>query len=167
MSEEAASPWYFAYGSNMSPEIFLGRRKMRPIMTRWGRLDGYRICFDLPIGPGERGVANLEPAAGASTYGVLYLLAPGDFDRLDRTEAVHVGVYGRTPVEVLAEERELVRAFAYRSSFSAEGRKPSARYLGLLLDGAHHHALPETYLRFLESFELAVDERLVPARSSD
>ena len=40
------------------------------------------------------------------------------------------------------------------------GRKPSARYLGLLLEGAREHALPQDYLRRLEGLELAVDERL-------
>src|SRR5205807_3974084 len=68
--------WYFGYGSNMSRSIFCERRGMRPLATRWGWLEGYRLCFNLPIGPGERGVANLEPEAGARTCGVLYLLTP-------------------------------------------------------------------------------------------
>ena len=66
--------WYFGYGSNMSRSIFCERRGMRPLATRWGWLEGYRLCFDLPIGPGERAVANVEPQAGARFLGMLPLL---------------------------------------------------------------------------------------------
>ncbi len=151
--------WYFGYGSNMSRSIFCERRGMRPLATRWGWLEGYRLCFNLPIGPGERGVANLEPEAGARTCGVLYLLTPEDFDRLDRSEGVHRGIYRRIPVQVLAEGEEPVPALTYRSSWGQEGRKPSARYLGLLVGGARQHGLPREYETFLESHELAWDER--------
>src|SRR6185436_11277275 len=117
--------WYFAYGSNMSPATFVGRRGMRPLATRWGWLDGYRLRFDLPIGPGERGCANVEPAAHARVAGVVYRISHEDAQRLDRTE---LG-YRRAPVEVLVDDGERVAAFTYESSVRVAGRKPSARYL--------------------------------------
>ncbi len=157
----AAPPlWYFAYGSNLDPATFGGRRGMRPLATRLGRLEGYRLCFDIPIGPGERGVANVAPQPGALVCGVLYALAAEDAVILDRTEGVHLGVYRRAPVEVVADGDERVAAFTYRSERSVPGRKPSARYMKLLLEGAHHHGLPADYRRFLESIELAWDERV-------
>jgi cation transport regulator ChaC len=151
--------WYFAYGSNMSPGIFLERRGMRPMATRRATLDGHRLCFDLPVGPGERGVANLELCGEARVWGVLYLLTPEQFERLDRTEGVDRGFYQRTAVDVVTDDGERVAAFTYRSRFSTRGRKPSQRYVGLLLEGARHHGLPDEYLRILQAFELAVDER--------
>ena len=150
--------WYFAYGSNMSRAVFLDRRKMRPLQTRWGWLVDYQMCFNIPVGPGERGVANVEPRQGVCTCGVLYSLTPQDFDRLDRTEGVHVGLYRRIAVEVAVGE-ECVAAFTYQSALTRTGRKPSPRYMGLLLDGARHHTLPLAYIRYLESIELACDER--------
>lgn len=159
MTADRPLVWYFAYGSNMNRAIFCERRGMCPVEFRPGWIDGYRLCFDLPIGPGERGVANVVPAPGARTRGVLYLLPPDDCDRLDRTEGVHVGVYGRVPVDVFVGDGEPVAAFTYRSTWSAAGRKPSARYLGLLIEGARHHGLPPEYVAFLESHELAWDER--------
>ena len=162
MSEPADGLWYFAYGSNMCPDIFTGRRRMQPLATRTGCLDGHRLCFNLPVGPGERGVANLEEVAGARTCGVLYLLTPEEFDRLDRTEGVHRGLYTRVPVEIVVPGGERVAAFTYVSSFSSAGRKPSARYMRLLRDGALAHALPEEWLSALAAFELAVDERVPP-----
>ena len=148
--------WYFGYGSNMCPAIFLERRKMSPLETQWGWLDDYRLTFDIPVGPGERGVANVTAEAGARTCGVLYLLTPADGDRLDRSEGVHAGLYRRLAVEV-GEQR--VAAFTYQSSLTQPGRKPSPRYMGLLLEGARHHRLPGEYVRYLEHFELAHDER--------
>jgi len=151
--------WYFAYGSNMHRAIFSDHRQMRPLATRWGWLENYRLCFNLPVGPGERGVANIELEEGARTCGVLYLLTLEDFDRLDRTEGVHRGVYRRIPVEVIAEGEERVPAFTYQSSLTQPDRKPSARYMHLLVEGARQHGLPVEYVYILESFELTWDER--------
>jgi hypothetical protein len=144
----------------MCDATFCGRRGMRPLATRSGRLDGYRICFNLPVGPGERGVANIEQEDGASIHGVLHLLTRAELDRLDRTEGVHVGAYQRIPVEVAVGDGTRVTAITYRSSLTTTGRKPSARYLQLLLDGAREHELPDEYIRFLAGLELAWDERL-------
>jgi cation transport regulator ChaC len=150
--------WYFGYGSNMSPATFLERRQMRPLQTRWGWLDGYRLSFNIPVGSCERGVANLEADDKGRTCGVLYLLPPAECDRLDGTEGVSVGLYRRIVVAVAAGEQR-VTAFTYQSSLTQAGRKPSARYMGLLLEGARHHGLPAAYIDYLESFELAWDER--------
>jgi len=153
--------WYFAYGSNMHPSIFNERRGMHPIDARPGRLDGHRLCFNLPVGPGERGVANLLPEPGAHTWGVLYLLPAAELDHLDRTELVHRGLYQRLPVEVVAR-RHRVPAFTYQSLLGSDGRKPSKRYRRLLIEGARHHGLPAEYIAMLEGLELAFDERVPP-----
>jgi hypothetical protein len=62
--------WYFAYGSNMQAATLRGRRGIEPLDVRIGRLAGYRLCFDIPIGGGSRGVANLAIDAGAEVWGV-------------------------------------------------------------------------------------------------
>ena len=158
MREVTDAVWYFGYGSNMSRNIFCERRRMHPLATRWGWLEGWRLCFDLPIGPGERAVANITPEAAARTCGVLYLLDPEELERLDRSEGVPQ-VYRRIPVEIVIGGEERVAAFTYRSWWTVAGRKPSARYLGLLVAGAREHGLPAEYVTFLESHELARDER--------
>ena len=154
--------WYFAYGSNMSAGTFVERRGIRPLETRWGWVTGYRLCFDLPIGPGERGCANIAPAEGVRVAGVLYRITPADAEHLDRTEGVPQGVYHRVAVDVLVEDVGPVSAFTYRSGRGRAGRKPSARYLGLLLDGARARGLPAAYVAWLEAFDLALDERIGP-----
>lgn len=151
--------WYFAYGSNLHSAIFIERRQMRPLEVRWGWLEGYRLCFNIPIGPGERGVANIEAESGARVCGALYLLTPEDFERLDHTEGVHAEIYRRVAVEVLTERDGAISALAYQSALTTAGRKPSPRYMRLLLDGGRQHGLPKEWMSFLQRFELAVDER--------
>lgn len=151
--------WYFAYGSNMQRGTFVERRGMRPLATRRAYLDHHRLCFDLPIGPGERGVANLVVEAGARTWGVIYRLSPAACDFLDRTEGVDRGFYRRLSIDVGIDDGTRVTAFAYLGERRDARRKPSARYLGLLLDGARELALPDDYVAWLAAFPLAVDER--------
>jgi hypothetical protein len=151
--------WYFAYGSNLDPGTFLGRRRMRPLETRVAVLEHFELRFDLPVGPGERGVANVAPREGEHVWGALYLLRHAEADRLDRTEGVPHDAYRRLDVEARAIDGARIRAFTYRSSRGREGRKPSRRYLGLLLAGARHHGLPAHYVERLRAWPLAVDER--------
>jgi gamma-glutamylcyclotransferase (GGCT)/AIG2-like uncharacterized protein YtfP len=158
--DEGAGAWYFAYGSNMQRATFEQRRGMRPSRRRCGTLSGYRLSFDLPVGPGERGVANVVAAEGDHVCGVLYLLTLEELKRLDTTEGVEHGVYRRVEADVIDGAGSPVRAWIYISAFSTPGRKPSARYMGLLLEGARENQLPEAYIARLEAFELAHDERI-------
>jgi len=71
-------------------------------------------------------------------------------EHLDRTEGVPRGAYRRIPVNAIVDGREQIAAFTYQSDRISLGRKPSARYMGLLIEGAVHHGLPPSYLRYLE-----------------
>jgi cation transport regulator ChaC len=156
---DGARLWYFAYGSNLCRDIFIDRRGMRPMEVRVGRLDGYRLCFDLPIGSGERAVANLIADPAAHVWGALYHLTAAQCEHLDRTEGVPNGIYCRREVSVTDGGGMSVAAFTYESSRRVTARKPSPRYMNLLLAGAREHGLPDPYLTFLRSFALAIDER--------
>jgi cation transport regulator ChaC len=105
--------WYFAYGSNMQRATFIERRGMQPRDVRRAYVDDHRLCFDLPIGPGERGVANLVVEPGARTWGVAYHLSAGACDFLDRTEGVDRGFYRRIAIAAVTDEGERLAAFAY------------------------------------------------------
>jgi len=153
------SLWYFAYGSNLDPGTFLGRRRMRPLDSRVARLDDWALLFDLPVGKGERGVGNVRPEPGSRIWGVAYALSRPAFARLDRTEGVHRGAYQRVPVSLCGPADRVIEAFTYRSERGRPGRKPSRRYLGLLIKGARHHGLPDDYVRELRAIDVAVDER--------
>ncbi|NNL67947.1 MAG: gamma-glutamylcyclotransferase [Myxococcales bacterium] len=151
--------WYFGYGSNTERGTFLGRRRMRPVEVRTGRLDAFELRFDLAVGPGERGVANVAPREGDHVWGVLWRIDEEGAHHLDRTEGVPRGFYQRLPVRVVTPQDEEIAAFTYRSFRGRPGRKPSRRYLSLLLAGARQHGLPEDWIARLRGFELAADER--------
>ena len=132
---------------------------MQPLATRVAALDGFELRFDLPVGPGERGVANVAARAGDVVWGAAYQLSPVDAERLDRTEGVHRGFYQRLAVDLRAVKGERIPAFTYSSARGVAGRKPSRRYLGLILAGARLHGLPDDWIARLRALELAVDER--------
>jgi hypothetical protein len=91
---------------------------------------------------------------------VLYLITTQQAEHLDRTEGVSRGGYRRIPISLIVEAGEQIAAFTYRSERVSWDRKPSLRYMGLLIEGAVQHSLPADYLVYLRSFELAVDERV-------
>jgi len=139
--------------------IFENRRGMHPVQARPAVLENYRIRFNLPIGRGERGVANLESWAGARVWGVLYLITTYEAEHLDRTEGVPLGGYRRIQVSVSVDGAQEIEAFTYQSDKISPRRKPSPRYIALLIEGAVQHGLPPDYIDYLRGFELAVDER--------
>lgn len=132
---------------------------MRPSRSEAARLDGWELVFDLPVGRGERAVANVRPHPTSVVHGVAYWIDASQAQWLDRTEGVPGGAYRRIAVELACGSEGSVAGFTYASSRGVEGRKPSPRYMGLILEGARHHGLPVTYVAWLESLELAVDER--------
>ena len=157
--EAEATLWYFAYGSNLERGTFVGRRRMQPLATAIGVLHDFELRFDLPIGPGERGVANVAARPGDHVWGALYQLTSVEADRLDRTEGVDKGVYRRLAVEVTRPDGGRIAAFTYGSALSRPERKPSRRYLGLLLAGARELGLPAEWVARLRAWPIAVDER--------
>jgi cation transport regulator ChaC len=158
VNDPAALLWYFAYGSNLDPGTFVGRRRMRPCESHVALLREHRLVFDLPIGDGERGVGNLLPSSGEVVYGVAYRITSDEAERLDRTEGVP-HAYRRLDVVVETLDESPLTAFTYLSPHRRSGRKPSERYLSLLLRGARHHGLPALYVSTLAELERAVDER--------
>lgn len=157
----AAAPtvYYFAYGSNLDPRTFVGRRKMRPLSAQVARLDDYRLVFDLGVGKGERGVANVRRAPGEHLWGVVYEVTVSQATHLDRTEGVHRGGYHRLFIELELAGGARQPAYTLESFRGKPRRKPSRRYMGLLLAGARHHGLPEAWVEHLKEHELAIDER--------
>jgi len=143
----------------MDPGTFTERRGMTPSEVAVASLAGWALCFDLPVGPGERGVANLRSDPAATTWGVAYRITVDEGERLDRSEGVPHGVYARRDVTLETRTGRSIVAFTYESVHRAPERKPSPRYIGLLLHGARHHGVPREWIAYLEGLPLAVDER--------
>ena len=91
------------------------------------------------------GVANLELYEDAGVWGVLYLIATDEAEHLDRTEGVPSGGYRGIPVSVNVYSGKEIEAFTYQSDKICLGRKPSPRYIALLIESAAQRGLPLDY----------------------
>ncbi len=148
--------WYFAYGANMHDSAFRERRRMRPAEWRAGRIEKYRLRFNLEGRPkGKAAPANISADPGSDVWGVLYRITRRDLVRLNASEGVPGGRY--RPIERAAEDAEgnRIGVVTYIAHGKDQDGNPSPRYLALLRDGAQAHGLPQHWLRFLESIRPA------------
>jgi gamma-glutamylcyclotransferase len=155
---------YFAYGSNMQRATFRGRRGIRPLSAVPARVPGWRLVLDKPsIIPRRQSFASLVPEAEAVVYGVLYELTDDDYAHVELTEAVPLGNYQRVDVEAhpLVDGVAPCRARTLASDRREPTLRPSARYLGLIIEGAEEHGLPAewiAYLRGIPSVEESAED---------
>jgi cation transport regulator ChaC len=148
--------WYFAYGANMHDSAFRVRRGIQPLEHCSGRIKGYRLRFNLGGRPsGKAAPANLQPNPEAEVWGVLYRITKRDLIRLDSTEGVPGRGYRHVVVEAEDRNGRVIQAVTYMAPGKEVDGKPSLRYITLLREAARTHALPETYIRFLDGVEHA------------
>lgn len=145
--------WYFAYGANMHDSVFHGRRGMRPLEWRAGRIFDCRLRFNLDGRPvGKSAPANIEPYPGGEVWGVLYRLTRHQLVKLDATEGTryrHVWVKGED------KAGQALEAVTYMAKGKEKDGDPSLRYITLLRDGARAHGLPERWVKYLEGIKHA------------
>lgn len=168
----SARVWYFAYGSNMQPATFAGRRGITPSRAFAARAPGWRLVLDkTPMVPVGASFANLRADADASAWGVLYEIGDDDLAHVDLTEGVLIGNYARVEIGVdPVDARGPSRAFTLVSDKRSDDLRPSDRYMALLIEGALTHGLPDEWIAMLravptcvESAEAIAGRRLVDA----
>ena len=143
--------WYFAYGSNLFVDQKEGRTgRIREAIR--SHLSGYRFVFNKRGGGGQV-YANIVPDDSTEVWGVVYLCDPEAIHGMDRYEGVASGHYERILVKVDQVSGQTVEAITYVAGedFICEPGKPSAEYLGKIISGARHHALPQQYIRMIEA----------------
>ena len=146
--------WYFAYGSNMQPATLRGRRGIVARQAVPARLTGWRLVFDKPtLLPMGEGMANVVETPGAEVLGVAYAVTADDLAHIDLTEGVLIENYRRVAVRVTALDPDLgeIEAFTLTSDRRDASLRPSHRYMGLLIDGAQAHGLPQDYVAWLRA----------------
>jgi gamma-glutamylcyclotransferase (GGCT)/AIG2-like uncharacterized protein YtfP len=131
---------YFAYGSNMSRAWM---RQLCPSAQALGpaMLADYRFIIM------SAGYASIVAHAGDAVHGVLWRIAPGDLDALDRYEDVAGGLYDRRTLTV-RHAGEPQSALSYIGRSRAPGRA-RAEYCELVLQAARDWELPAPYLATL------------------
>lgn len=153
--------WYFAYGSNMQPATFAGRRGITPRRALAARARGWELVLDKPpLVPIGESFANLLAAPEGEVYGVVYEITADDLAHIDLTEGVLIGSYARVEIAVEALAHATVdapadqpptRAFTLVADTRAPHLQPSDRYMGLLIEGAEHHGLPDAWIAKLRA----------------
>ncbi|KAF8072515.1 CDC14A [Scenedesmus sp. PABB004] len=181
---------YFAYGSNMCPRVLTGRRRVRPSGAWPCSLPDHELSvagmMGLPFS--EPGMATIlqrpqqqpqqhqqrrQPPPGGQpcVHGVLFRISAAEWERVKATEGVGSSAVGYQVVPVRCRlyaggEASALTLRGAPASLHAAGRRvqPSARYLGLVREGAAHHGLEPSYqawLASLQSFDAPQSTRLV------
>jgi cation transport regulator ChaC len=148
--------WYFAFGANMHDSAFREHRKMRPMEWRPGRIEGYRLRFNLEGRPrGRAAPANIAPDPDAEVWGVLYKITRKDLVWLDCTEGVPGRRYRQLWTEAEDRRSDRMLCVTYIAEGGAADGRPSLRYITMLREGARAHGLPEQWVRLLENVKHA------------
>ena len=149
--------WYFAYGSNLQSATLRGRRGITCTRAVPARAAGWRLVFDKPrLFGAESSVANIVPDPDGTVVGVAFAMSAEDFAHVELTEGVGLGHYARVEL-VLEPLSPAPDAPATAYSLSSDRRdpalRPSTRYMGLVIDGALEHALPDDWVAFLRAVD--------------
>ena len=135
--------WYFAYGSNLNAAQFQ-MRAGQVLEQTTGELKGYELRFNKEVRGGSAS-ANIQPAAGKSVRGVLYLIPESAYRNIDRYEGAPVH-YRRIEVQVTATDGRVIAAQAFIATKVKKGLRPAPHYLQTILNGAAEHGLPADYI---------------------
>ncbi|CAF3951302.1 unnamed protein product [Rotaria sordida] len=144
----------------MHPDILTGRRKIRPVESIPGILEGWQLTFDL------RGIPAVEPCFGnikenpdSEIHGVLHKMTSKEFRHLMATEGgsgIDANGYIPKKVNVHAYDGRIIEAYVLvvRQTSPAilyHHAVPSHRYIGLLRNGATHYNIHPLYIEYLQS----------------
>ena len=140
--------FYFGYGSNMSTQYLIKRRKIIPFSSNAGVLKDYKLIMNMG-GPNflEPSFANIRNCRGLNVEGVVHEIDQKDLQKIVNTEG---------------EDYELVKLLinldgkkkrAYTLIYKTNETKdipPSKRYLKILIRAAKENNLSNTYIKNLE-----------------
>lgn len=143
---------YFAYGSNMDPELMMARGAR--FASRVGAiLEHHELVFNKTSGRAGFGYANVSRLRGSFVQGILYDIDESGGMDLDRCEGAPIH-YERSSVSVfLVDDLREMTAMTYvaKPERTSDGLLPTREYMDSLLKGGDL-LFPE-YVDFLNSFE--------------
>jgi gamma-glutamylcyclotransferase len=139
---------YFAYGSNMDPRI-MQRTVPEARIVGPGRLDGFRLEFNVYSDRWEGGAANLEPDEDAHLWGVVWAMGADDLGKLD-TYIGHPTYYRRENV-VITVGGDSMEAVTYRVAHQRGYVRPTNSYLARIRGAIRLQGLPPEALDIIEA----------------
>jgi gamma-glutamylcyclotransferase (GGCT)/AIG2-like uncharacterized protein YtfP len=146
--------YYFAYGSNMDwPQM--QRRCPSSKFICVARLPDYKFAIARHSRLRKCGTANIFAETGSEVWGIVYDVADQDLITLDSFEdgyhreklLVHPGDDTQPSIEVLV----------YIAEKEDQVPLPNFEYKKLIVQGARHWKVPETYCLMLEQIQSATE----------
>ena len=139
---------YFGYGSNMSTQYLIKRRKIIPLESQAAFLEDYQLIMNME-GPNflEPSFANIRPYKGSSVEGVIHKIDERDLQKIVNTEGED---YQLVKLSIYLQGK---RKKAYSLIYKTEETKdipPSKRYLKILISAAKENDLSNNYIESLE-----------------
>lgn len=138
---------YFAYGSNMDPQHMANRAHSAQAVGP-GRLDGFRLEFNVYSTEWEGGAANLELDPESHVWGVLWEVDQEEMSGLDAYQG-HPTFFRREDVVVEGSEGAVI-AWTYRVAHQKGYIRPTDAYLHRLRSAIRVHGLPPEALEMLD-----------------
>jgi gamma-glutamylcyclotransferase (GGCT)/AIG2-like uncharacterized protein YtfP len=139
---------YAAYGTNLDPEQMRERCPHSPSRGP-GWLVGWRLTFGGEEHGWEGALATVVEDPGDQVFVMIYDVPPQDESALDRWESADSGLYRKIRVRVQTLNGEELAWLYILDGY--EGGVPSARYLGLMADGAEKAGAPRDYVTSLRA----------------
>ena len=140
--------FYFGYGSNMSTQYLIKRRKIIPLESQVAHLKDYELIMNME-GPNflEPSFANIRPSEGSTVEGVIHKIYDKDLQKIVNTEGedyqlVKLSVY-------IAGKRKTAYTLIYITE-ETKDIPPSKRYLRILINAAKENKLSRPYIENLE-----------------
>jgi len=141
--------FFFAYGDRMNEEKMIGEKPNARLIGP-GRLDGYRLAFNVISRGWGGGAANAVPDPRSSVWGILWELDEGDLQGLEPINRGGMPAEDRVlDVDVQGPDGVvLARTFAVESRESFV--RPTDRYFDMLRATAVLQGLPEDALAAID-----------------
>ncbi len=140
--------YYFGYGSNMSTQYLIKRRKIIPLESQVAHLKDYELIMNMG-GPNflEPSFANIRLSKGSTVEGVIHKINDKDLQKIVNTEGedyqlVKLSVY-------IAGKRKTAYTLIYITE-ETKDIPPSKRYLKILINAAKENNLSRPYIENLE-----------------
>ena len=145
---KAKTLFYFGYGSNMSTQYLIKRRKITPFSSNVGVLKDYQLIMNMG-GPNflEPSFANIRPCKGSNVEGVIHEIDEQDLQKIVKTEGEDY------QLEKLSVHTDGQIKTAYTLIYITVETKdipPSKRYLKILIRAAKENNLSTNYIESLE-----------------
>jgi hypothetical protein len=142
---------FFAYGSNMN-EGQIRSRCQKPEVFAMAWLPDHEVSFFGYSARWDGGEATVMSRPGQDVWGVVYKLSFADAERLDSWQGVRLdggGPYFHFPTEVTDARGVTYPVLLYKKDILNAGQRPSAEYLGHIVQGALARGLPPSYVEHL------------------